>query len=224
MTKLIDGKVPTEHLKNASNPFPSDHPVPTGSTRRAIFFSHERINPMEVPVQDWVLHDGSSLPYGSATVILLYRRTAELLDGHDLAYELMPNPDRQGEISIKKIYLCPVGTLDTLDYDRSSHECVTCKRKASSLCMCQSVAFCSKVCKYEANRRCLHTEDDCLRAYASGLVARAATEKEKAIELGKKRADIVERVEKAKSEMAAKEQQEAAECSTEPTSESEKHE
>jgi len=156
-------------------------------TRRAILLSHDKVNPLEVPVADWVLHDGGALPFGTSKAILIHRATAKLMADHDVAYHIAPHPRVSGEPCIRAVYLCPPNTLETLNYT-DNPKCAMCDNESVYRCRCQSVGFCSHVCETEAQRRGGHDDGECLRQYASRLVKRAQIEKDLAVERGRRAA------------------------------------
>lgn len=187
MVTLVDGQVPeTREQRDVQLT-----KVQAGEigTRQAILFCHTKIDPMKVPHDDWILHDGASLTQGTVNSILLHRSSAELMHNWDVVYKISPHPRKSGEVAIREIYLCPVGTLSTSISDSAADPCYVCARPATTPCRCQAVFFCNEMCRHEADRPGVHDADDCLRLYAENLVERSAVEREKAIELGKKRAE-----------------------------------
>jgi len=180
---LVEGELPEEDSGRKAKLLETEDGTP--GTRQAILFAHFKCNPLEVKHEDWVLHDGSSLSQGTANAILLHRDTAELMNGWDIVYKISPHPRKAGEVAIREIYLCPVGTMETCTADENAPMCANCEKPATFACKCQGAFFCSTMCRDGAQRTGAHDDDECLREYAAGLVARAAHEREKAIEAGK---------------------------------------
>lgn len=183
VTTLVEGQLPDAKAERDAKLAETESGDP--NTRQAILFAHTKIDPLNVPHDQWVLHDGSSLTQGTANCILLHRPSAELMHNWDVVYKISPHPRKAGEIAIREIYLCPVGTAETCTSDANAPLCTNCARPASFACKCQAAQFCSAVCREGAARGGAHDEDDCLREYAAGLVERSAHERERAIEAAK---------------------------------------
>lgn len=179
---LVEGELPNDDGERKAKLLETEDGTP--GTRQAILFAHFECNPLEVKHEDWVLHDGSSLSQGTANAILLHRETAELMNGWDIVYKISPHPRKAGEVAIRAIYLCPVGTMETCAVDDNAPACANCERPSTFACKCQSAFFCSTVCRDGAQRTGAHDDDECLREYAARLVERSAHEREKAIQAG----------------------------------------
>lgn len=182
---LVDGEMPTDDKKRDAELASVEKSEK--STKRAVLFCHKKIEPMKVPASDWVLHDGSSLTQGTAKAVLLYRETAELMNNWDIVYKISPHPRKPGEIAVREIYLCPVGTADTQTNARNAPECINCGAPATSPCRCHTVFYCHNVCRNAAQRNGVHDDDACLEAYTGRLVAQAARERQQAIEAAKRK-------------------------------------
>lgn len=198
VTTLVEGEIPKTQEERDKKLAESE--IGTKGTREAILFCHIKVDPLKVPHDQWVLHDGSSLSQGTARTILLHRKSAEMMHNWDIVYKVSPHPCKPGEITIREIYLCPVGTAETTAVDAGAPPCVNCTKASTFACRCQAVHFCSAICREEAERCGNHAADDCLREYAAGLVARAAYERERAVEAAKEQAETAEDQEPAELE------------------------
>lgn len=188
---LIDGAMPDNPEAAADQVSDADDDDGgSRATRRAILLMHKQLDPHKVPMADWVLQDGASLPGGSASVVLIHRPTAELMHGYDIVHELKPHPRASHEICIRHTFLCPINSMQTQRQPESTeaaaqHRCVSCGEPAMDRCtLCVSVWFCSQYCADNARRFGLHEERDCVRAAATRLTEAAADAINKAIARG----------------------------------------
>ena len=185
MVTLIDGEFPdtAEGAKKAQL-------EPSGETRRAILFYHGPKKPQEIPTSEWVMHNGENLPYGSARVILLHQKMAEIMDGWDVFYRLSPHPSSTDEIAIREIYLCDFGTLQLTESGAKNVKCISCGRAEPSYqCVCAQVWYCAEWCASDALLSGAHDKRQCVEGYASALVSLGAKAREQAVERGKEVAE-----------------------------------
>src|SRR6056297_1214101 len=196
---LVDGKMPTTEQEAQERLEKADDG--SRKTRRAVLLAHTKINPRKVKVADWVLHDGSQLPFGLSKTLLIYRQTAELMAGHDLVYRCSRHPAIEEEVCVREVYLCPVNTISTLVGEQAPL-CTACGGKSSYLCKCGGASYCRPACQLAAEQTGKHSESHCLKAMAMRLVRTAEENKEKAVERGKKRAEVEAKVASAREELS----------------------
>lgn len=178
MVSLVDGDPDQEPSENKNDEI---------STRRAILFKHKTcgcsgvkckvkcdvdVDPKRIPTIEWKMVDGKSLPRGTASVILFHESTLALMNNHDIAYDVVSHPCAPNEVAIRAVFLCPLGTLFTAV--KSDQKCANCDYTSTRWCTCKKVSFCTDMCRFEAVRNGVHSEDDCVKRYAEALSELAA--------------------------------------------------
>ena len=168
----------TNHLKeaicmlNSAESFEkaNDPAVPLPEKEIGVFFSHRLDEKAPKPDNpnhgDWMLFPMPDNP-GSSKKLLIHRSTAKFIAETRRLYgdvrlimHPVPHPTMHGVFAIAEIYILPSGVEGT-DF-KATQFCFFCKKRgALGTCKCESVNFCSGLCRERAVADRLHTEEQC---------------------------------------------------------------
>jgi hypothetical protein len=136
----------------------------------AVFFSHKfdaTPPPPDNPNHgDWMMLPIPDNP-GSAKHLLIHQKTVEYIAQTRekfrdcrLIMHPVPHPTQHGVFSVSEIYIMPRGVEGT--GAPKTQVCLYCQKpSAKGVCKCESVYFCTTMCRERAVQNRLHTEETC---------------------------------------------------------------
>jgi len=108
---------------------------------------------------------------GLAKVALIHKASANFISETRkqfgnviLKFHCVPHPKEHSVFSIKTIYILPPGSEATTLTIAKDKACFSCGRlNALGTCKCETISFCSQMCRENALRLGQHTEEECTR-------------------------------------------------------------